>query len=279
MAPKKSGLGKGLEALFADNAADVATRSLRVADIEPNQDQPRKHFDESALAELADSIRQFGIIQPIAVRPLPGGGYQIIAGERRWRAARMAGLAEVPVVVLELTEAETMEIALVENLQREDLNPMEEAEGYRALADQFGLTQDQIANKVGRSRPAVANALRLLTLPDKVRELVERGALSAGHARALLALGDEQAIEALAEEAVKKGLTVRELEAIAAKRSRSERLPAKKLPNAYHREMAVALAEQLARPVKIEQSGKKGRLILEFYSDAELRELAEKLVR
>lgn len=279
MSPKKSGLGKGLEALFADNAADVATRSLRVADIEPNRDQPRKHFDESALAELADSIRQFGVIQPIAVRPLPGGGYQIIAGERRWRAARMAGLTEVPVVVLELTEAETMEIALVENLQREDLNPMEEAEGYRALADQFGLTQDQIAGKVGRSRPAVANALRLLTLPDKVRALVERGDLSAGHARALLALGDERTIETLAEEAVRKGLTVRELEAIAARQARGGKTPINKLPNAFHREMAVALTEQLARPVKIEQSGKKGRLILEFYSDAELRELAEKLVQ
>lgn len=275
MAVKKSGLGKGLDALFADNTADLATRSLRVSEIEPNRSQPRKHFDEAALAELADSIKQYGVIQPIAVRPLPGSGYQIVAGERRWRASRMAGITEVPVVVLDITDSQAMEIALVENLQREDLNPIEEAEGYRVLAEEYALTQDQIANRVGRSRPAVANAMRLLSLPEAVREKVKGGQLSAGHARALLA-ADPARQENLAQEVMKKGLTVRETEKLAAKKSVSSPPP---IPpkDAFYREMELALTERLGCPVSIQGGRGKGTLSLTFYSQEELKELAKLL--
>lgn len=277
MPPKKTGLGKGLEALFADNAADVTTRSLPVSELEPNAGQPRRRFDEEALAVLAESIGTYGVIQPLAVRPLAGGGYQIVAGERRWRAARMAGLREVPVVVLELGEAETLEIAMVENLQREDLNPMEEAEGYRALADRFGFTQEQIAVKVGRSRPAVTNALRLLALPKAVRELVEAGTLSAGQGRAILAAGDEDAMLALARDAAARGLTVRDLERMTAKSAAAAKGRSPKPVPTYYREVSAALTESLSRPVKVERSGKVGRLVVEFYSDEELRDLADLL--
>ena len=279
MATKKSGLGKGLEALFADNASDeVAVHSLRLSEIEPNREQPRRQFDEAALAELAESIRQYGVIQPIAVRPLPSGGYQIVAGERRWRAARMAELTEVPVVILELDDAETMQLALVENLQREDLNPMEEAEGFQTLADRFGLTQEQIAQKVGRSRPAVANAMRLLALPESVRRMVESGTLSAGHARTLLTLPDPAQMLALARQAIEQGLTVRALEKLVAQQTGGAKSRSGKpaLP-VYYREVSASLTETLSRPVKVERSGRVGRLIVEFYSDEELGDLANRL--
>ena len=207
MAKAKGGLGKGLEALFADNSTDSgAVSSLAVSEIEPNRGQPRRHFDEAALAELADSIRQYGVLQPLVVRPMESGGYQLVAGERRWRAARMAGLSQVPVVIRELSDSETMELALIENLQREDLNPIEEAAGYRELMETFGLTQEQVSERVGKSRPVITNAMRLLGLPDAVRALVSQGELSAGHARALLGLENEAVICALAEEIIKKGL-------------------------------------------------------------------------
>ena len=199
MAGKRSGLGRGLDALFVDNATQDSERmTLRISEVEPNRDQPRRAFDETALNELADSIREHGVMQPILVRPLTAGGYQIVAGERRWRAAKLAGLTEIPAVVKELTELAAMELALVENLQREDLNAVEEALGYRKLMDSFSLTQEQVAAKVGKSRPAVANALRLLQLPEKVLQLLRDGKLSAGHARALAALSDPAVLLPLA---------------------------------------------------------------------------------
>lgn len=186
MANKKSGLGKGLGQLFLENSVDelVANNTLPLEEIVPNKEQPRKTFDETALEELAESIRQHGVLQPLLVRPLPGGGYQLVAGERRYRASRIAGLREVPVVIRELSDVETMEIAIIENLQREDLNPIEEAEGLQALIDRCGFTQDQVAASVGKSRPAIANSLRLLKLPPEVREMTKSGAISAGHAGA-----------------------------------------------------------------------------------------------
>ena len=211
---KQRGLGKGLEALFADNNTDETQGAvtLKIGEIEPNREQPRKRFEEEALTQLAESIRTHGVIQPLLVRPLAGGGYQLVAGERRWRAARMAGLTEVPVVVKDLSEQETMEIALIENLQREDLNPIEEALGYQELMDAYGFTQEQVAKRVGKSRSAVANALRLIGLPEEIRPLLENGSLSAGHARALLALEDKAQMVETANLAVDKGLSVRELE-------------------------------------------------------------------
>lgn len=196
MANKKSGLGKGLGQLFLENSVDelVANNTLPLEEIVPNKEQPRKTFDETALEELAESIRQHGVLQPLLVRPLPGGGYQLVAGERRYRASRIAGLREVPVVIRELSDVETMEIAIIENLQREDLNPIEEAEGLQALIDRCGFTQDQVAASVGKSRPAIANSLRLLKLPPEVREMTKSGAISAGHARALLGLPNEALI-------------------------------------------------------------------------------------
>ena len=187
MAKKQSGLGKGLGALMLENTTEdmVATNTLPISEIIPNKEQPRKTFDEDALAELAESIKQHGVLQPLLVRPLPSGGYQLVAGERRWRASRMAKLREVPVVVKELTDTETMEIAIIENLQREDLNPIEEAEGLQALIDKCGFTQEEVAASVGKSRSAIANSLRLLRLPQEVRDMTREGSISAGHARAL----------------------------------------------------------------------------------------------
>ena len=211
MAPKKkAGLGKGLDALFIDNSTEEnGDKLVNINDIEPKRDQPRKYFDEEALKELADSIAMHGVIQPLLVRPLSDGGYQLIAGERRWRASRMAGLTQVPVVVREMTDMEAMELALIENLQREDLNPIEEAEGYKLLMDTYSFTQEQAAEKVGKSRPAVANALRLLVLPQEVLDMVKQGIISSGHARTLIPLSDEALIIKLAEEISQKELTKR----------------------------------------------------------------------
>ena len=200
---RKSGLGKGLDALFVDNSTDHANGvvTLRISEIEPNKNQPRKDFDENALAQLADSIAEHGVLQPLLVRPMTNGGYQLVAGERRWRASKMAGLSEVPVVVQEMTDTEAMEIGLIENLQREDLNPIEEALGYRELIDAHQMTQDMVAQRVGKSRPVVANALRLLNLPDGVVKMVRSGALSAGHARALLSIDDPEEQNLMAKKA------------------------------------------------------------------------------
>lgn len=226
MAKKQSGLGKGLSALMLENSVDemVATNTLPLNEIMPNKEQPRKTFDEGALQELADSITQHGVLQPLLVRPLVTGGYQLVAGERRWRASRMAGLKEVPVVVKELSDVETMEIAIIENLQREDLNPIEEAEGLQALIDRCGFTQEEVATSVGKSRPAIANALRLLKLPQEVRDMTKNGEISAGHARALLSFDNEAMIYEVAQNIVKNNLTVRDVERLAKTSEKPHRL-------------------------------------------------------
>ncbi len=278
---KKGGLGKGLEALFVDNTAeDAGVVTLRVAEIEPNKDQPRKDFDESALADLADSIRAHGVLQPLLVRPMPTGEYQLVAGERRWRASRMAGLTEVPVVIREMSDNEVMELALIENLQREDLNPLEEAMGYEALMETHGMTQDQVAQVIGKSRPAVANALRLLRLPEETADLVRQGKLSAGHARALLALEDPQRIAAAAKLASEKGLSVREVEKLSRTSQSSGAKAGKKEPRGdrFCQELALALETALGRQVKIRRQGKKnGTLEIEYFDKEDLSALVQRL--
>ena len=203
MSVKKRGLGKGLDAIFAENAAEngEGTVAVRISEIEPNRDQPRKEFDPAALSELAESIAQHGVLQPILLRPMVSGGYRIVAGERRWRAARMAGLSEVPAVVREMSDGEEMLFALIENLQREDLSPLEEARGDQQLIEAQGFTQEKAAEAVGKSRPAVANALRLLNLPEEIQQMVERGELSAGHARTLLSFKNQEDMLAAAQRA------------------------------------------------------------------------------
>ena len=280
MAKAKGGLGKGLEALFADNSTDeAAVSTLAVSEIEPNRGQPRKQFDPAALADLADSIRQHGVLQPLVVRPMPDGSNQLVAGERRWRAARMAGLSQVPVVIKELSDSETMALALIENLQREDLNAIEEAMGYRDLMENFGLTQEQVSAKVGKSRPVVTNALRLLGLPEEVRGLLSEGKLSAGHARALLSLGEEELIRQAAADTVKKGLSVRQVEALAKRQKQQKAAP--KPQNAWDQsffaEVELALSQCLARKVKVEGENGRGRLVIEFYDEDDLRSIASSL--
>lgn len=273
----KGGLGSGMDLLFEDNVSQVQVKkTLRLSEIEPNRAQPRKNFDESAISALADSIRDHGILQPILVRPLAFGGYQIVAGERRWRAARMLGLDEVPVIIRDLTDIETAQIALIENLQRENLNPLEEAQGYRSLQEDFGMKQDEISHIVGRSRSAVANALRLLKLPEEVQELLVDGSISAGHARALLGFSDESQMILAAQKAAAGLLTVRQLEKMAAEKPEAE--PKLSHVNPYFREMEISLHERLARKVKVDFKKNKGTLTLEFYDEDDLRALAEKLV-
>ena len=273
MATKNRGLGKGLDAIFAENTVETGGAvTIRLSEIEPNRNQPRKEFDEAALSELADSIAEHGLLQPILVRPLPDGGYQIVAGERRWRASRMAGLSEIPAVIRELSERDAAQLALVENLQREDLNPLEEAEGYGVLIETYGLTQEEAAKSVGKSRPAVTNALRLLSLPDRVKALLREGTLSAGHARALLALEDPQRIEKAALLIAEKGLSVRAAERLA-QEAKAEKKPEKRRKNVLFREAELALQEQLGRKVSVLGSRKKGTLQIEFYGEDDLKEL------
>ena len=274
---KKGGLGKGLDALFMDNTTESGPVTLRIAEIEPNREQPRKEFDESALADLADSIREHGVIQPLLVRPMPTGGYQLVAGERRWRASRMAGLTEVPVVIRELSDHETMELALIENLQRQDLNPMEEALGYQSLMNEYAMTQEQVSKVIGKSRPAIANSLRLLSLPTPVVELVREGKLSAGHGRALLALDSEEAILEAAELAVKKGMSVRETEKLTQQAKKEPKKPVLKPEDTYYKELELALTQVLGRQVSVTAKGKTRRLSVEFFDKDDLAALAEKL--
>lgn len=275
MAAKKGGLGRGLDALFGENATDEGKLSeLDINEIEPNKEQPRKDFDEEALSELADSISRHGLLQPIVVRPRPNGRYEIIAGERRWRACRLAGLYTVPALIKEMDELGAAEAALVENLQREDLNPYEEALGYSTLIERFSLTQEDAAERVGKSRAAVANALRLLKLPEKMLNALREGKISAGHARALLAAEGEKQEEmfrlALA------GASVRSLEAMTKKKEKKEKKEAK--VSNFHREVALSLKEVLHRPVTVKSGkGGKGTLTIEFYSDKELGEFAKRL--
>ena len=284
MADKKgSRLGTGLSALFGEEKnilGNEEIRTLPIARIEPRKDQPRQEFDPGSLEALADSIREYGLIQPITVRALDRGFYQIVAGERRWRAARMAGLREVPVRVLEADEQRATELALVENLQREDLNPMEEASGYRKLMDDYGLTQEQAAQRVGRSRPAVANALRLLTLSGPVQSLVADGSLSAGHARALIPLKDPGLQRRAAEEVIARGLSVRQAEKLAAALLKGEKERPPEDPDAvnYVREAERRLSDALGRGVRL-SGGNKGRITLEFYSADDREALMDALVR
>lgn len=278
---KKGGLGRGLGALIEDFSAgggNEAVTTLPLQRVEPNPKQPRRQFDEEELEALADSIREHGIVQPLAVRAVGGGYYQIIAGERRWRAARLAGLTEVPVLVVEADDRTVMELAMVENLQRQDLNPMEEAEGYRVLLEDYGMTQEQAAARVGKSRPAVANALRLLNLCLPLRAMVEDGRLSGGHARTLLPLSP-----ALQEEAatlvLKNELSVRQTEQLVKKLTAEKK--EKPTPDAlvvdYAREAARELGERLGRGCRIVAGRKKGRIELEYYDMDDLNDLIEAL--
>ncbi len=279
LAPKKGGLGMGLGALFSDNASEVQGKStLRISEIEPNRLQPRKDFDEEAIASLADSIKDHGLLQPIVVRPY-GRAYQIVAGERRWRAARVAGLGEVPVVIKEFSDSEAMQIALIENLQRENLNPVEEALGYRELSEKYDMTQESIAEMTGRSRSAVTNAIRILGLPDEVLEMIRNGSVSTGHAKVLLALDDEKIIKELAAQVADGVLTVRALEnAVKSLKSEKKGKTPPKKTDTYFREMELSLKERLGRKVVIKnKSNDKGTLVLEFYNKDDLREIADRL--
>ena len=282
MARPKGGLGKGLEALFADNdglfGADDSPVTLRLSQIEPNPDQPRKRFDEEKLMELAQSISEHGLLQPILVSPLSNGRYQLVAGERRWRACKIAGLIEVPVIIRQLSEKEKKEIALIENLQREDLNPIEIAYGIQALIEEYGLTQDQAAERVGCSRPAIANSLRLINLPEEVKQLTRTGKISAGHARALLAFKEEAKMIEAAHFVANNDVSVREVERMA-KRAQKDasaplRAPSKKKRDAFFDEVELALTEALGRKVKVYNSKDKGTIEIEFYSKDDLKALA-----
>ena len=266
MAVKKGGLGKGLDALFNQNATDNdGAVSVNINDIEPNRNQPRKDFDEAALSELADSISRHGLIQPIVVRPTMDGRYMIIAGERRWRACRMAGLESVPVMIKDTDDRTLMELALIENLQREDLNAVEEALGYKALIEDFELTQEEVAHRMGKSRSAVTNALRLLSLNDAELEALRRGTISAGHARALLSCEDETLRQKMLIAAA-DGASVRELERMAALSKKEKKTAVKSAvkPNFYS-EVELSLKNEMGRKVNIKPTGKgKGTLTIEF---------------
>ena len=286
-AKEKKSLGIGLDALFAANQYEDDREDelliLPITKVEPREDQPRLRFDEDALRELSDSIAQYGLIQPITVRKLENGYYQIIAGERRWRASRMAGLKEVPVRVIEADDRRTAELALVENLQREDLNPIEEARGYQSLMHDFGLTQEETAKSVGRSRPAVANSLRLLSLTPPVMELVENGELSAGHARALIPIENHELQLQAAQEVIKKSLSVRKTERMAARYVNPAPVPGK--PEAdpltvdYSAEVSEELSKRLGRKVKLYEGRQTGRIELEFYGAEDREALIAQLKR
>jgi len=282
MAIKQRGLGRGLGALiedFSTSAQKDTVTLLPLQKVEPNPNQPRKLFDEEQLQALADSIAEHGLLQPLAVRSIGDGYYQIIAGERRWRAARMAGLSEVPVMLVEADDKNVMELALVENLQRQDLNPMEEAEGYRVLMEDFGLTQEQAAIRVGKSRPAVANALRLLALPSEVQSYVVDGTLSAGHARAVLSLPNERLQKAAAQKIIALRLSVRQAEAMCKRMAQENEKKEKTVPLSvdYVGECEKLLTKQLGRKVKIVNGKRKGRFELEFYGQDDLQRVYEAL--
>lgn len=285
MAGAKMGLGGGLSNLFGSDTSDLmeesldnGTKNLPLAKIEPNPDQPRKVFDQVSLDELAESIRLHGVITPITVRKGEKDGYyQIIAGERRWRAARQAGLEDIPAMVLEAEEDEVMELALIENLQRQDLNPMEEALGYRSLMDEYQMTQEEVAKVIGKSRPAIANSLRLLALPQPVAEWIQEGKLSAGHGRALLALEDEAAILEAAQTALKKHLNVRETEKMAQSAQNQPQKRVQPEKDHYYTELELALTQVLGRQVTITAKGKNKKLAVEFFDKDDLSALAARL--
>lgn len=283
---KQRGLGKGLDALFSDNSVeDLGTPpspvTLRLTEIEPNREQPRKTFDQKALDELAESIKKNGVLQPLLVRPLSDGSYQLVAGERRWRASRIAGLTEVPVIIKDMTDEQAMEIALIENLQREDLNPIEEAEGLQLLISRYNLTQDEAAARVGRSRPAVANSLRLLKLPDEILEMTKTGDISAGHARALLGFSSKEEMMQTAKEIKDKDLSVREIEKRIQESQKPEKKSArkKKTADVFYSEAELALSNSLGRKVKVIKGRKGGHLEIEFFDKDDLKKLAQELDR
>ena len=292
----KKGLGRGLGAFFDDvpvtaPVADVklqaqpeeqsGVKRLKIRDIEPNPDQPRKNFDKAALEALASSIKEHGVIQPILVKPTKGGIYIIIAGERRWRAAKLAGIKEIPCIIGEYTEKEIMEVALIENLQREDLNPIEESEGYKKLMDAFALTQEEVSQRVGKSRSAVANALRLNQLSDTVKKMVIDGKISAGHARAILSLEKESDRLILAEKIEKDGLSVRQAEAAAAviakNRGTKKSKTIDKNLETYFKNLADTLSHKLETKVSIKHGKKRGKIEIEYYSNDDLENILRKL--
>ena len=278
------GLGRGLGALLGDAALqsqEGGSLSLPISQVEPGLKQPRKRFDEESLQDLADSIRIHGVIQPLTVRRLASGYYQIIAGERRWRAAKLAGLTEVPAVIIEADDRKVMELGLIENLQREDLNPIEEANGYKVLLDEYGLTQEEVAQRVGKSRPAVANALRLLALPDAVHQLLEEGKLSAGHARAILSVPSGELQKKLAQKVIAEDLSVRQTEALAKRLAAGEKEPPSPPPgpdlSIYLRAAEKSLAARFGRKVNIISGKKKGKIELEYYNPEDLNTLLDLL--
>lgn len=282
MAPKKGGLGRGIDSLLIDNSIEENNSSqavmLNILDIEPNKEQARKQFDDAALSELADSIAQHGVLQPLLVRPIFGGGYQLIAGERRWRASRIAGLSQVPAIIKELSDEEAAVISLIENLQREDLNPVEEALGFASLISDFSLTQEEAAKKVGKSRPAVANALRLLKLPEKVLDLVRENKLSAGHARAIAAIDDEKTAILVAETVVAKSLSVRETERMvkALTAEKKAKKPSKSRLTFFD-EVELSLNNSLGRKARVvTKEGKEcGTLEIAFFDKDDLARIAK----
>lgn len=279
---KKPSLGKGLGTLFSDNTPESfgGINTLRISDVEPKSDQPRQDFDTEALASLAESIAQNGVLQPILVRETGGGLYQIIAGERRWRASKMAGLTEIPAMIMEADELKTAQIALIENIQREDLNPVEEAEAYRALIDNFDLTQEEVASRVGKSRSAVANSMRLLELPEEIAEYLRDGLLSSGHCRALLGLKDRSMIKPLADRIVAKSLSVREAEKAvkdANKVKKSPEEPEAPIQINYVAELEKKVTDACGRYCKITSRGKRKTVTLEYTDDGDLEELLSAL--
>ena len=272
------GLGAGLDFLFSDNANEVQVKkTLRTSEIEPNREQPRKNFNEDAIASLAESIKEHGMLQPILVRPLEYGGYQIVAGERRWRAARMIGLEEVPVNIRELSDTQAMQIAIIENLQRENLNPIEEAKGYNELIEKYGMKHEEVGTMVGKPRSSIANVVRILSLPEPVQKMIENGDLSLGHAKVLLGFEDSKTIISIAEKASNGGMSVRQIENLL-KQNKVPRRTLKKT-DTYFTEMEISLNERLGRKVKVDYSKNKGTLILEFYDKDDLKQIAEKLAR
>lgn len=282
---KKGGLGKGYDNIFGENELESrdSVVVLAIDEISPNRSQPRTEFDPEALAELTDSISKHGVLQPILVRPLIAGGYQIVAGERRYRASLQAGLSEIPAIVRELNDKETMEIALIENLQRKDLTPVEEALGYDALMKNHGFTQEQVAESVGKSRPAVANALRLLSLPQPVIDMLAEGKLSAGHARALVGIEDEETAIMLANEIADNGLSVRAVESLVKNADKKKKVKAddgrKAKKPTYFAEVEMALSENMGRRVTVipSKNGTGGTISIDFYSDDELKMLANRI--
>ncbi len=281
MAGKKGGLGKGLDLIFAENTVENNNISeIKITEIEPNKSQPRKDFDPEALRELADSVALHGVLQPILLRPIFAGGYEIVAGERRWRASRMAGLKKIPAIIKEMDDSEFMQLALIENLQREDLNAIEEARGFDVLIKQHNLTQEEVAKTVGKSRPSVANSLRLMSLPTEIIELIEKNEITAGHGRTLLGFKNKEDMMK-AVELCKEGISVRELEKLQKKCNETGEKELEviktKLKNNYFVEAELAISSHLGRKIKVDGTKNKGYIQIEFYGEDDLSELLKEL--